>query len=133
MSKERPLTPEEKEAMGEAAELIRKNLWLGKTPPPPPHPNDKPWSMARDLSIWKRLLFLGHSAEELNGAIENARSVLSNHDGVPLRMTIFYNHQGYAMPALEQAIGIFHKRVPKSRPICLDKPLRSDLLRVLGL
>ncbi len=102
-SKTRPLTSEEKAAMGDAAALIRKHFWLGTTPPPSPFPNDpRPWSMARELSVWKRLLFCGADPEELNGAIQHIRDLI-HQPGEPLRLTTIYNAQGYAMPVYEQA------------------------------
>jgi hypothetical protein len=103
------LTPDEVEMRGEAAALIRKHLWLG-TRPPPPHPTDRPWHMGRDLSIWKRLVLLGQDAEELNGAIEVVRELLPDHAHIPLRLTVFYNRQGYATPLLEEAKGRWQKR-----------------------
>ena len=104
MAKTRPLTPAEISAMGDAAALIREHLWLGTTPPPSPFPNDKrPWSMSRELSVWKRLVFLGHDPEEINGAIAHIRGILTNHEGVPLRLTTIYNAAGYATPIFERA------------------------------
>ena len=87
MSEMRALTAAEKVAMGDAAALIRKHLWRGKTPPP--SPDSRPWSMARDLNIWKRLVILhGVEPTDLNNAIRFFRWVSSSTD--PLRMTVFY-------------------------------------------
>lgn len=74
MPKTRPLTPAENQAMGDAAELIRTHLWLGNRPPR--YQDSRPWTMGRDLSIWKRLLFTGRTPPEINGVIENVRGVL---------------------------------------------------------
>ena len=97
------------EELGEAAVLIREFLWLGKTPPPPPHPSQPPWHMGRDLSIYKRLLQSGRTAEQINLAIRHVRSVLRDCSGVPLRLTVFYNGHEYATPLFEQALGIAYK------------------------
>ncbi len=103
MSKTRELTPDEKQLMGDAAALIREHLWLGTTPPPSPFPTDKrPWSMARELSIWRRLVLTGRDPEELNGAIQHIRDII-RQDGEPLRLTTIYNAAGYATPIYEQA------------------------------
>lgn len=132
-SKLRDLTPEELELRGEAAVLIREHLWLGSKPPPPPHPKAGPWSMGRDLSIWKRLVLLGEDPEALNGAIENVRSLMQNHVDIPLRMTVFYNsaQSGYATPLLEQAKGLWRKRRGRARPKPAAKPAREALHKLL--
>ena len=111
MSRTRPLTEAEKAAMGDAAELIRTHLWRGKQPPPPPHPKDKPWTMGRCLSIYKRLIFCGYDPADLNAAIPRVRDYIKQD--VPLRMTVFYNGKGYATPLLEQCIGAHHKARPE--------------------
>ncbi len=102
MATSRQLTPAEKKHMGDAAALIRKHLWRGTTPRSPFPTDPRPWSMSRDLSIWKRLIFLGAEPEELNGAIEHARDIIHQPDE-PLRMTVFYNATGHATPCYEQA------------------------------
>lgn len=78
--------PELLHLRGEGASLIRAHLWQSKTPPP--SPDHKPWSMARELNIWT-LLYRDSDGEQINGAIEVVRSV-STLEG-PLRMTIFYH------------------------------------------
>lgn len=129
-SKQRPLTAEETEAMREAAVLIRTHLWLGPLPPPPPHPSQGPWTMGRDLSIWKRLLLSGRSPSDINSAITNVRTVLGpDHTDVPLRMTVFYNGQGYAVPMFEQAVGLAHKKeTPRKSHL---PPTVRDVLRAM--
>lgn len=131
-SKNRPLTTEEKSAMGDAAELIRRHLWLGPTAPPPPNPKDpRPWSMARDLSIWKRLLFNGRDPEEINGAIAHVRKVLPNQADIPLRLTVFYSGTGNATPIFEQARAFYIRSlddVPHGRRVKLP-PTVAKVLR----
>ncbi len=103
MSKTRDLTAGEKKLMGDAAALIRTHLWLGNAPPPSPFPNDpRRWSMARELSVWKRIVFCGADPEELNGAIQHIRDIIHQPDE-PLRLTTIYNSAGYATPVYEQA------------------------------
>jgi hypothetical protein len=120
--------------LGEAAVLIREHLWLGKTPPPPPHPSEPPWHMGRDLSIYKRLLASGRQAEQINLAIRHVRSVLMNHAGVPLRMTIFYNGFSYATPLFEQALGIAYKAEESNYKSAKKLPpsVRSILREMVG-
>ena len=118
--------------MAEAASLIREHLWLGKVPPPPPHPSQGKWTMGRDLSIWKRLLFSGRTPDEINAAIQHVRSVLLKHDGVPLRMTVFYNGQGYATPIFEQTLGLHHKNAQTRKAKQLPPTVRDILRSMVG-
>jgi hypothetical protein len=91
------------EGKAAATALIREHLWQGQTPPSP-FPNDpRPWSMAREITVWSRLVRLGHDPEEINGAIAHIRGILTNHEGVPLRLTTIYNAAGYATPIFERA------------------------------
>ncbi len=89
--------------------------------------------MGRDLSIWKRLVLLGEDPEALNGAIEHVRSLMRKHDGVPLRMTVFYNSHssGYATPLLEQAKGVWRRQRYRARPKPAAKPARQALHNLL--
>lgn len=95
------LSDSQKALLSEAAPLIRKHLWQGTSPPPPPHPKQPPWHMGRCLSIWKRLVFAGWPPEHINGAIAVVRSVAPWMAG-PLRMTVFYHR--HATPLLEQCV-----------------------------
>jgi hypothetical protein len=127
------LSPEEVQALGDAAALIRKHLWLGPDPPPPPHPNDRPWHLGRDLNIWKLIhKKTPHSPDAINGAIEHARGVLSHQNGTPLSMRIFW-HAESGTPILEQAVGAYHKAQPAStfgpgQSVSLPPKIR-DILR----
>jgi hypothetical protein len=95
------LTPEEKEGLAEAAPLIREHLWLGNSPPPPPHPKDSAWSMGRCLSVWIALLRTGREPEEINGAIRHVRDIMTDYTGQPLTMRVLYFKD--ATPIFEQA------------------------------
>ena len=105
------MTPETKQLMGEAAALIRTNLWQGTVPPP--SPDKRPWSMGRELNIWKRLVAGGFKPEEINGAISVIRTVRP-YDG-KMRLTWFYWYKrggGFGgTPLLEMCIGYWHKNV----------------------
>jgi hypothetical protein len=95
--------------MGPAAALIRHHLWQSKEPPP--SPDSRPWTMDRDLSIWKRLVEAGFDPVELNGAITMVRHLKT--DPAPLRLTVFYwkSEEGFcATPFLEECVGLYHKR-----------------------
>lgn len=98
MAKTRQLTDTERSAWNDAPPLIRTHLWLGTTPPPS---NDKrDWTMGREHSIWTRLVLTGRDPEEINGAIEFARTVIHQPDE-PLTLRIFY--WDGATPNFEQA------------------------------
>lgn len=104
-----------KHLMGEAAALIRTELWLSSKPPPG-MVGGRPWTMNRDLSIWKILVEKGKfEPYEINGAITQVRRLKPDWTG-PLRMTIFYwmrkNENGVhfnATPFLMECIGSFRK------------------------
>jgi hypothetical protein len=120
------------EELGEAAVLIREFLWLGKTPPPPPHPSQPPWHMGRDLSIYKRLMQSGRTAEEINEAIRHVRMVMTNHAGVPLSMLCLYHSN--ATPIFERALGVAYKHRAdnyKQRKM-LPPSVRSILREMVG-
>jgi hypothetical protein len=71
---------------GDAAALIRKHLWLGKTVPPDAPPG---WGIARDLDVWNRLVEDNHP-EHVNGAIQAARAALKGDlRAGPLTMAVF--------------------------------------------
>jgi len=125
MAKTRQLTPDEVKLRGDAAALIREHLWQSKTPPPSPDSN--PWHMGRELNVWTRLVHLGADPEELNGAIEFARSVIHQPDE-PLRLTIFY-WKG-ATPYYEQARAAWI-RAQDDKPYQRHKlpPKVADVLR----
>ena len=115
--------------MGDAAALIREHLWAGKVPGSP-FPTDKnPWTMGRELTIWRRLVLAGWPPEDLNGAIPQIRKLLPHHDGEPLRLTTIYNHAGYATPLLEQAIGLYHKARSTDKASKKLPPTVRDILR----
>lgn len=117
----------------EAAPLIREHLWLGNVPPPPPHPSDKPWSMARDLHIWQHLVDAGYTPELLNGAITTVRGIMTNGNGErPLTMRVFW-WKG-ATPLVEQAIGEFCKREIEegSKQGRLPPTVRDIMRRMIG-
>ena len=52
--------------------MIRRALWRGRTPP---SPDRRPWSMARELHAWQRLVDAGTDPRELNAALGALRSV----------------------------------------------------------
>ena len=99
--------------MGEAVPLIYQHLWEGKTPPRSPDKN--PWSIGRELNIWKRLVASGFDPEALNGAITVVRTVRP-YDG-PMRLTWFYargmnpagNVEWSGTTLLQVCIGYWHK------------------------
>ena len=89
--------------------------------------------MGRDLSIWKRLLFSGRTPDEIEAAIRNVRQILVKQEGVPLRMTVFYNSQGYAVPVFEMALGIHLKsRYEGKRKKNLPPTIRDVLRGMVG-
>lgn len=123
-----------KQAMGDAAALIREHLWQGREPPrAPDHP--RKWTMGRELSIWKRLVSAGWSPEELNGAISVVRTVRP-YDG-KMRLTWFYfrTKDGWTgTPLLEACVGYFHKnqRDGKRKAGRLPPSVRSVLKDMVG-
>ncbi len=127
MSKTRELTAAELKLRGDAAALIRTHLWLSKTPPP--SPDSRPWNMGRELNIWTRLVHLGADPEELNGAIQFARSVIHQPDE-PFRLTIYY-WKG-ATPAYEQARAAWinsQEAIPYGGRKAKVSPTVRDILR----
>ena len=92
--------PRIKELRGEAAALIRKYLWLSKTPPVSPQTFDKPWTMGRELSMWNALVREGNDPEEINGAITVVRKRLRIVG--PMTLHIFYSNGGKTRPIFEQ-------------------------------
>lgn len=106
----RELTDKEKRLRGEAAALIRKYFWRGTEPPL--SPDDKPWTMGRELNIWTILVVRGgRNPEALNGAIEVACRVRPDITE-PMRMTYFYHHGSENGPGgtvlLERCIAYWH-------------------------
>ena len=118
------------EELGEAAVLIRQFLWLGKTPPAPPHPSQGPWHMGRDLSVYRRLLQSGRTPEEINTAIRNVRRVLRNHEGVPLSMLCLYHSK--ATPVFETSLGMAYKVDKRKQDNRLPPSVRSVLREMVG-
>ncbi len=101
--------------LSDVAGEIRAHLWRPTTPD---SPDSKPWTMARELSIAKRLIASGYSFEELCGAISVVRELRPDWTG-PLRLTVFYwMRQGEdgvvftSTPFLTQCVGLWHKRRP---------------------
>lgn len=86
------------ELRGEAARLIRVNLW--QSADPPPSRNGKPWHMGRDLSMWNALVREGNDPETVNGAITVVRK-LTGISG-PMTLNIFYSNGGKTRPIFEQ-------------------------------
>ena len=101
----------------EAVPLIHQHLWLGKKPPR--SPDKRPWSIARDLSIWNLLVEAKFDPEHINGAITVVRTLRSDWEGEPLKLTIFYwQRQGgefCSTPFLEAAIGYWLNRQTRER------------------
>ena len=62
------MTPAKREAAG----LIRRTLWRDGCPP---SPDRYPWSMARELHAWQKLVDLGTDPAELNAALQVLRTV----------------------------------------------------------
>ena len=119
--------------MGEAVPLIYEHLWQGKTPPRSPDKN--PWSIGRELTIWKRLVASGFDPEALNGAITVVRTVRP-YDG-PMRLTWFYargmnpagNVEWSGTTLLQVCIGYWHKNqhADRKHKAKLPDSLRSIL------
>ena len=113
------MSPETTALMGEAVPLIRHHLWQSNTPPK--SPDKRPWSIARELNIWKRLVKAGFPPADLNGAITVIRTVRP-YDG-PMRLTWFYgrklNEAGdvewTGTTLLEMCVGYHHKNQGQDR------------------
>ena len=99
-SKPTEADPRIKELRGEAAALIRKYLWLSKTPPMMNVQDSRPWTMGRDLSMWNALVKEGNDPEEINGAITVVRK--RTRIVGPMTMHIFYSNAGKTRPIFEQ-------------------------------
>lgn len=122
----------------DAVPLIQTHLWLGKEPPR--SVDKRPWSMARELSIWNLLVKANFKPEHINGAIAVTRKLRPDWDGEKLRLTIFYwSRQGgvfTATPFLEQCIGYHLSRVGREsrerRRLDVAPTVGDVLRRALG-
>jgi len=117
------------ELRSEAVPLIKEHLWLADEPPP--SPDKRPWSIARDLSVWNRLVDAGYDPEHLNGAISVCREVARNMSG-PKTLCVFYwrTDDGFnATPFLERCIAKYLKKEAgedrRTRRAQFDDYLRS--------
>lgn len=104
------VSPEEwRAAQLQAAEIVRRVLWLGGGLPRMTI-GGRPWNMARELSIWKRLAS-EHGPAQVNGAMTVAREAL----GIPtfnvFTMTIF-NSKG-KRHLLRQCIDFYERKQQK--------------------
>lgn len=59
-------------AKREAAGIVRRAVWRGRVPT---SPDRYPWSMARELHTWQRLVDAGTDPHELNAALGQLRTV----------------------------------------------------------
>lgn len=108
-------SPDARTMKGYAAALIRHYFWLDTKPPS--SPDSRPWTMARELSVWQRLVDAGYTPEDVNGAIAHYRRVFPGKTD-PCRMTVFYwrTDGGFnSTPVLEECIAARHKS-ERTRP-----------------
>jgi hypothetical protein len=94
----------------EAVPLIKLHLWGSRHPPT--SPDGRPWTIARDLNIWNRLV-TGFKPAHVNGAITVVRKLRHEWANEALRLTVFYWRRpgGFcATPFLEECIGYWLKR-----------------------
>jgi hypothetical protein len=75
-------------AREQAAVIVRKVLWLGRGVPNM-QVRGRPWSMGRELSIWKQLALFHHPVK-VNGALSVARDTLGIPGGEQFTLLIFY-------------------------------------------
>lgn len=122
----------------EAVPLIREHLWLGTVPPR--SADKKPWTMARELSIWNLLVAAKFEPEQINGAITVVRALRKDWAGTPLKLTVFYwTRQGgvfTATPFLESCIGYHLSRRDReqreSRRLDVPPTVGQVLRRAIG-
>lgn len=111
------MTPAKREAAG----IIRRHVWRGIMPP---SPDRRPWSMARELHIWQRLVDAGHDPHELNAALTMLRMVRPS----AYRLTFLTRGDGPGLiaDALQAA------RIARA---VLDRPVgrRDDVARPRGI
>lgn len=86
------MTPEKRAAAG----IIRRHVWRGRMPP---SPDRYPWSMARELHAWQRLVDAGTGPVELNAALGLLRSVYP----AARRVTCLLSVPGLLADALQAA------------------------------
>lgn len=106
----RPHTP-----WGDLMEAVRLHLWQGRTPP---SADRRPWTMAREGNIAKRLIAAGWTAEELTKACAHVRAIRPDWQGESLSLRVFYAQrrgpsgelEWCATPLLEQCVGLARKR-----------------------
>ena len=99
----------------DAAGAIRTHLW--KPDMPVFHGETKPWSMGRELNIFK-LLCKGFRAADIVGAIGVVREMKPEWQGQPLSMRVFFwkRDDGFnSTPFLEQAIAFYLNREAKDQ------------------
>ncbi len=102
-----------------AAAAIRRHLWQ----PEPPGPlGGRPWTMARELQVFDRLIAHGWDRDELLGAIEHVRAI-ANTKG-PARMTwLVHPQRGRAL--LSRAVAEYHRSLPPLPRLLAD--IRRDI------
>lgn len=61
-----------REQRNEAARVIRASVWRGTMPA---SPDRRPWSMGRELHVWRRLVCSGWNPDELTDALRMVRVV----------------------------------------------------------
>lgn len=87
------MTPEKREAAG----IVRRAVWRdGRCPP---SPDRYPWSMARELHAWQRIVDMGTDPQELNAALGLLRSVYPR----ALRVTCLLHVPGLLADVLLEA------------------------------
>lgn len=93
-----------------AAVAIRRHLWQ----PGPPGPlGGRPWTMARELQVFDRLVSHGWDPVELLGAIEHIRTITGTTG--PARLTwLVHPQRGPAL--LSRAVAAYHAAQPIQAP-----------------